>query len=117
MCCRAAESIISCVVSLCPVCFKYSSQLPTMSDIVSATPVRSNLAQMLLQLKELPADMVSDSLNKFVALEKTPQFLKDIKEESTGSATATSSDNVRHHCNILFVDLSIFLEAVLESSC
>lgn len=66
-----------------------------MSDIVSATPVRSNLAQMLLQLKELPADVVSDGLNKFVALDKTPQFLKEVKVEAA-EGMASSSDNVRH---------------------
>jgi hypothetical protein len=55
------------------------------SNIVAATPVRSNLAQMLLQLKDLPADVVSDSLNKFVALEKTPQFLRDGQGQGQGS--------------------------------
>ena len=66
-----------------------------MSDLTSATPVRSNLAQMLLQLKELPPDVVSDGLNKFVALDKTPQFLKEVKEESGESTAASGSDNVR----------------------
>lgn len=68
-----------------------------MSNIVSATPVRTNLAQMLLQLKELPPDMVSDSLNKFVSLEKTPQYLKEdktpAKAEEAGP-TVSNSDNV-----------------------
>lgn len=78
-----------------------------MSELVSATPVRSNLAQMLLQLKELPPDMVSDSLNKFVALEKTPQFLKTVKEDVAAEAMAgaSNSDNVSipysYNCTLL----------------
>ena len=70
-----------------------------MSDLVSATPVRSNLAQMLLQLKELPADVVSDGLHKFQTLEQTPQFLRDVKkegndEESREGLVTSSSENV-----------------------
>lgn len=71
-----------------------------MSDnVVSATPVRSNLAQMLLQLKDLPADVVSDSLHKFVALDKTPQFLKSEKgagagETAEAAGVASSSGDV-----------------------
>ena len=63
---------------------------------VSATPVRSNLAHMLLQLKELPPEVVSDSLNRFVALEKTPQFLKDVKtscESNTGAEAPVTSNS------------------------
>jgi hypothetical protein len=62
-----------------------------MSQFVSATPVRSNLAQMLLQLKELPPDMVSDSLNKFVSLERTPQYLKVLDNVPVSSAILSSS--------------------------
>jgi hypothetical protein len=47
-----------------------------MSHLLSATPVRSNLASMLLQLKELPPDVVNDGLSRFVMLEQTPPFLR-----------------------------------------
>jgi hypothetical protein len=91
------------------------------SNIVTATPVRSNLAQMLLQLKDLPADVVSDSLNQFVALEKTPQFLRDGQppgsSEAVGGAAPSGGAEAAATSNSSEADDALKLSGPLEDTC
>ena len=59
--------------------------------LLDNTPVRGNLAQLLLKLKDLPADVVAESLNKLVSsietLRNTP------KSHTTPLSSTTSSDS------------------------
>ena len=65
-----------------------------MGDIfLSSTPVRSNLAQLLLKLKDLPSDVVADSLNKLVSsLVNTPVSAL-VSERNSDSVLSSDSED------------------------